>query len=418
MPAAFLLTLGCPKNEADSDSFAGCLKEAGWRIVHSIHEADLLLVNTCAFIRPAVDESLEALEQAVEWKLDKPDRKLILAGCLPGRYHDDGSGGLDDFDLIIGPGDTASLERYFSVRSTKEPAAANGEIMRYLKISEGCSNNCAYCTIPSIRGARKDRSPEEILADARCLAEQGAAEIGIVGQDTASWKCDGKGITWLTSRLADEYPDIWFRLYYIHPAHYPYDFPDLLEGHNNIMPYIDMPIQHVSDRILKRMGRPYTGNYLRGLFDGFENSERLVSVRITLITGYPGETDRDFSQLEEFLQEYDCIRTIAAFPYWPEEGTVEFSRTSENEIPDAPTVQSRLMRIGEAADEKNIIWGDRLEGEIMEVLADTSTLGHIRLDAPSVDGACCFDRPVKPGSIVRCRITGNTGSDLLAEVII
>ncbi|NOQ21676.1 MAG: MiaB/RimO family radical SAM methylthiotransferase [Candidatus Aegiribacteria sp.] len=417
MPEAFILTLGCPKNEADSDAFAGCLTEAGWEITGNLEDTDLLLINTCAFIKPAVDESLEATQQALEWKNERPGRILILAGCLPGRYPDDGSGGLEDFDLIIAPGDTSRLEDYLSIQPASGPEPAGGRISRYLKISEGCSNNCAYCTIPLIRGARRDRSPEEILMDAERLAEQGVAEIGIVGQDTASWKRGRDGISWLISQLAGTYPDIWFRLYYIHPAYYPYDFLSLLAKHENVMPYIDMPVQHVSDRILERMGRPYTGDHIRKLFDEFENSEKMLSVRTTLIAGYPGETEEDFNELIEFLSRYRCIRTIAAFPYWPEEGTMEFSRHTAEDLADENIVQSRLARIGDAADEHNIIWADRLEGEIMDVLADTPLLGHSRLDAPEVDGACCFDRSVEPGRIIRCRITGGAGSDLTAEVL-
>ena len=417
MPEAFLLTLGCPKNEADSDAFAGCLTRAGWGISRNIENTDLLLLNTCAFIQPAVDESLDAIGQALEWKDRKPGRILILAGCLPGRYPDDGSGDLEDFDLIIGPGDTSHLEEYLSLTSASIPEPADGRISRYLKISEGCSNNCAYCTIPLIRGARRDRSPKEILMDAEHLAEQGAVEIGIVGQDTASWKYGGDSISRLLSQLAGTYPDIWFRLYYIHPAFYPDDFLPLLAEYENLMPYIDMPVQHVSDRILKRMGRPYTGDHLRKLFDEFENFEKMLSVRTTLIAGYPGETEEDFRELAHFLSQYRCIRTIAAFPYWHEEGTREFSRVSSEDLPDRSTVQSRLARIGDVADEHNIVWADRLEGRIMDILADTPLLGHSRLDAPEVDGACCFDRSVEPGRIIRCRITGGMGSDLTAEVL-
>jgi len=414
---AFILTLGCPKNEADSDSFAGCLKQAGWEITAELNNADLLLINTCAFIKPAVDESLEVIDQAIEWKSDKPGRKLILAGCLPGRYPIDDSEGLEGFDLITGPGDISGLAEYLSILPGPSLAAAENKMTRYLKISEGCSNNCSYCTIPVIRGTRFDRDPVDILKDAGHLVDQGAVEIGIVGQDTASWKSSRGGISWLLSQLAAAHPRVWFRLYYIHPAHYPADFHELLSEYGNIMPYIDIPIQHVSSRILRRMGRPYSAENLRDIFDGFERSENLLSVRVTLITGYPGETESDFTQLLEFLSGYSCIRTIVAFPYWPEEGTREYSRSSEDEVPDESAVQSRLMRIGEAAEEHNIIWAERLEGRVMDVLADTSLMGHTRLDAPSVDGVCCFDRSVEPGSIVSCRITGSTGADLTAEVI-
>ncbi len=417
MSEAYFLTLGCPKNEADSDAFAGCLTRAGWKITRDLNSADLLLINTCAFIKPAVDESLDAIQQAIEWKDEKPGRKLILSGCLPGRYAADGSGGLEDFDLITGPGDISSLMAYLSIQSVQGPVAAEGSVARYLKISEGCSNNCAYCTIPLIRGARRDRNPEEIIRDAEYLAEQGAAEIGIVGQDTASWKHGTDGISRLISQLADAYPDIWFRLYYIHPAHYPEDLIQIIEEHKNILPYIDIPIQHISDGILERMGRKYTGDRIRRLFNSFDRSDTLLSVRTTLITGYPGETPQDFEELIEFLSRFECIRTIAAFPYWPEEGTREFSRYSSDELPDDSILQSRFSRIGEIAEEHNVIWGDRLDGRIMEILADTPLLGHSRFDAPAVDGACTFDRAVEPGRIYRCRITWDAGSDLLAEVI-
>ncbi|MCD4848180.1 MAG: hypothetical protein K8R76_08320 [Candidatus Aegiribacteria sp.] len=182
MPSVFLLTLGCPKNEADSDSFAGCFSAGGWEIADNSEKADLLLLNTCAFIQPAVEESLEAIAEAVEWKNCKPGRKLILAGCLPGRYSNDSSGGLEDFDLITGPGDTAELRKYLSVSASSGPVPVESIYHRYLKISEGCSNNCAYCTIPLIRGRREDRSFEDILLDAGYLTEQGALGIPEAGK--------------------------------------------------------------------------------------------------------------------------------------------------------------------------------------------------------------------------------------------
>jgi ribosomal protein S12 methylthiotransferase len=417
LPEAYILTLGCPKNEADSDAFAGSLSSAGWRITDNPEIADLLLLNTCAFIKPAVDESLDAIREAIEWKSERMGRKLILTGCLPGRYPDDGSGGLEDFDLVTGPGDRAGLERFLSVQAAAAPEPSGTRISRYLKVSEGCSNNCAYCTIPLIRGPRRDRLSGEILADAENLVRQGALEIGIVGQDTAGWKCGENRITQLISKLAETHPDTWIRLYYIHPAHYPADLLRVMQEYENVMPYIDMPVQHISDRILDRMGRFTTGDSIRKLFRGFEDSERMLSVRVTVIVGYPGETEDDFSELSGFLSDYTCIRTIAAFPYWPEEGTREFSRSSPDELPDENILQSRLSRIGEIAEERNMIWADRLDGTVLKVLADNPLLGHSPLDAPFVDGACCFENEVEPGQIYECRITGGTGADLIASVL-
>ena len=417
MFSVFLLTLGCPKNEADSDSFAGCFSAAGWKIVDSSEKADLVLLNTCAFIQPAVEESLEAIAEAVEWKNCRTGRKLILAGCLPGRYRSDDSGGLEDFDLITGPGDTAELMNYLSVADFSGPVPVESIYHRYLKISEGCSNNCSYCTIPLIRGRRVDRSFEDILRDAGYLVEQGALEIGIVGQDTGSWKSRKGSISELVSHLASTYPDIWFRLYYIHPAHYPDGFPVLIEKYPNIMPYIDMPIQHVSDTVLERMGRHYTEKYLRTMFENFDKSDTELAVRTTVIVGYPGETDNDFDRLIAFLSDYDCLRTISAFPYWPEEGTAEYSRKTAADLPWPDTVQSRLMEIGNVSDQIYASWAERIEGKVIEVLADTAKLGHGRLDAPVVDGVCSFDRAVEPGQIIKCRVSECFGSELLVEVL-
>ncbi len=417
MPSVFLLTLGCPKNEADSDSFAGCFSAAGWEIVDNSEKADLLLLNTCAFIQPAVEESLEAIAEAVEWKNCKTGRKLILAGCLPGRFRNDDSGGLEDFDLITGPGDNAALMKYLSASVSAGPVPVESIYHRYLKISEGCSNNCSYCTIPLIRGHREDRSFEDILLDAGHLVEQGALEIGIVGQDTGSWRSSRGGVSQLVSHLAFKFPHIWFRLYYIHPAHFPNEFPVLIEKYANIMPYIDMPIQHVSNTVLERMGRHYTEEYLRNMFESFDKSDTELAVRTTVIVGYPGETDTDFDRLIGFLSDYDCLRTISAFPYWPEEGTREYSRNTADDLPGPDTVQSRLMGIGDVSDKLYMIRAERIEGKVIEVLADTAELGHGRLDAPVVDGACIFDRVVEPGQIIKCRVSECFGSEMLVEVL-
>ncbi len=415
MPRAFILTMGCPKNEADSDSFAGCLKSAGWQICSVPDDADLLIINTCAFIQPAVEESLEEMENAVAWKMERPGRRLVLAGCLPGRFSDDGSGGLEDFDLVIGPADTSALSDYLGRGDPGECYPYGRGCLRYLKISEGCSNNCAYCTIPSIRGPRRDRGLLEIRREVGKLAEQGALEIGIVGQDTAAWTGEGTGTGALLSMLAEEHPGIWFRLYYVHPSHPVRGFADIVSSHPNVMPYVDMPIQHASDSILERMGRRYTSFDLEALFNEFDSAG--LSVRTTVITGYPGETDDDFLRLDEFLCRHSCIRTIAAFPWWPEEGTLEFGRYSTGEVPGSSTVQARLSRIGDIADLHYQEWGERLEGTEIKVLTHEDGLGHCPLDAPLVDGACCFEEAVSPCTVLDCRITGYFGPDLLVEPV-
>ena len=417
MRQACIVTLGCPKNEADSDAFAGLLEASGWRVVEDPSMASMLIVNTCAFIEPAVEESLEIMRQAEEWKDEKPNRRLVLAGCLPGRYDADDTPGLESFDLVIGPGDSAGLAGYLGSEPGHVPVPAGNRVNRYLKVSEGCSNNCAYCTIPLIRGSRRDRPVDEILRDAGSLAEQGASEIGIVGQDTAAWRSGETGVEGLVEMLAQRYPGIWFRLYYLHPAHFPRGFLNVVSKHENVMPYIDMPIQHVSDSVLRRMGRPYGGEYLKELFQQFQNMSFQLSVRTTVIAGYPGETEEDFQELLASLRSYNCTRTLAVFPYSPEAGTPEYFRTAPEDVVPDEAVQSRLSRLGDVSDGLNAVWADRLDGRTMEVLADEPMTGHTVYDAPVVDGACCLNRSVEPGSIVKCLLSGSAGADFEAEVM-
>jgi len=416
LPGAFVLTLGCPKNEADSDSFQACLRAAGWELIDDPEDADLLLLNTCAFIQPAVEESMEAIGEALDWKSRKRSRKLVLAGCLPGRFHDDGSGGLSDFDLIIGPADTGGLLDWLGLPPESVPGVYGRRHLRYLKVSEGCSNRCAYCTIPLIRGPRRDRSTGEILRDAAMMVHQGAGEIGLVGQDTGAWSEDG-GIHRLVGTLAEEYPDVWFRLYYLHPAHIVPGLAGLMTEHGNVMPYLDVPVQHCSDRILKRMGRGYGRALLEELFTGFDDSVADLAVRTTVIVGYPGETENEFLELMGFLSRHRCIRTVAAFPFWPEEGTTEYFRIRPGELPSPETVQSRLSQVGDAADAHYRDWGERLEDRVLQVMVDSPGTGHTVFDAPLVDGTCFLESDEPEGTVLECRITDYEGPDLTAEVI-
>ncbi len=408
--------MGCPKNEADSDTFAGILKAAGWRLTDTPDEACMLLLNTCAFIDPAIAESMEAVKEALDWKQSVEGRILILAGCLPSRFPDDGSGGLEEFDLVMGAADNAALAGYLS-NDAIVPLPSGSGTNRYLRISEGCSNGCRYCTIPLIRGRHIPRDPAEIIRDCSILVSQGALEIGIVGQDTGAWSCGDGDIAWLLPKLAREHPSVWFRLYYVHPSHFPKDLIRVIHDEPNVVPYIELPVQHASDAVLRRMGRPYDRMMLDALFDSLDALQEPPAVRTSVITGYPGETEEDFQQLIDFLTSHRCIRTICAFPYWPEEGTAEFARTGRAGVPDASTVQSRLAAVGDAGQACQLVWADRLEGNVIEILADTSESGHSVYDAPAVDGASIFSSPAGPGAIILCTVDECVGADMLVTPV-
>ncbi len=411
-----VISLGCPKNTVDSERYSWVFERAGWSHSADADSSDLVLLNTCAFIAPATEESLDNLQELIGWREEKPGRKLVLAGCLPGRYPDDGSGGLEDIDLILGPEDWRKLAAWLGVPSAGDSLVSGSGSYRYLKIAEGCSNRCAYCTIPSIRGGFRAVPPGVIEKEAGLLISQGAAEIGLVAQDSGSWTHRGLSFRELVRGLAGKYPDTWFRLYYLHPGHFPENIGGLFEECPNLLPYIDMPVQHASTSVLRRMGRGYGEAELRGIMEGLENLPFDIAVRYTVITGYPGETDNDFEILKSFLGDYSCGRHIAAFTWYPEEGTREYSRTIrlKDSVPGG-TASERLAVLSAVGDALYSSWDERLAGRETLVLADDDETGHTVWDAPEVDGVVSFTAKVEPGKVVRARILDSSGAVLLAE---
>lgn len=399
-----IITLGCPKNTVDAEKYAGCFILAGWESTNIPEEAGIILLNTCAFIEPAVSEALDVLGEIADWKASGKNRKIILAGCLPGRFEDDGSGGMEDIDLIIGPADTATLREYLGLTHEQEPRQVklNMDPWRYLKISEGCSNNCNYCTIPQIRGPLNCWDPEDIMKDCDNLVSCGAAEVVVIAQDTCNWNYNGQDIVRLIDKLTYKYPDVWFRLQYLHPGHLTNSLLALIIERENLMPYLDLPIQHVSDNVLKRMGRGYGKAELEELFDRIENAPRRLAVRVTVIAGYPWETEEEVNELREFLLRWESIRTLTVFPYFNEEGTNEFKRGTGKL--DEFTVSERVSIIGDIAGGIMNSWKYRLEGAEIDVLAHGGKYGHSIYDSPEVDWMCRFTENVSPGKIVRCTV--------------
>jgi len=413
-----VISLGCPKNKVDSERFAWVMNSAGWAYSEEPDPSDLIILNTCAFIAPATDESLEYLSDIINWKGEKTGRKIVLAGCLPGRYIDDGSGGLEDIDLITGPGDWRKLSAWLGV-VTEGPSQVLGQgSSRYLKIADGCSNGCAYCTIPAIRGRFVPRGLDTILMESDLLVQQGAGEIGLVAQDSGNWHQDKEDLSSLAETLAARHPSVWWRLYYLHPLHFPYRLPEVFSRYSNVVPYIDMPIQHASDSILERMGRGYGIRTIEKIMEQLDDSPVEIAVRYTVITGYPGETEVDFKVLRDFLGRYQSGRHIAAFNWYPEEGTLEHSRTiARGDAVDDSTASIRLAAISAVGDSLYADWDERLTGRELSVLADDRHTGHTLWDAPEVDAVVSFTEPVNSGSIVRAKIVESSGAVLVAEPV-
>ena len=396
--AACITTLGCPRNEVDSESFASVIRRAGFRIVRDPEDAVLLLLNTCAFIAPAVEESLEALSEALAWRAGGEGRRLVLAGCLPGRFPDDGSGGLEGIDAIVGPADTAALAAFLGVeRDARGRCRISRRYDRYLKIADGCLNRCSFCVLPAIRGPFRPGRASGVLAEADELAASGAREIGVVAQDLLAWSDGPLGPAGLVSELASRHPDIWFRLYYLNPGRFDESILEAMNRFRNIAPYLDIPVQHASDRVLARMNRGYGREALERICDMVSKAGFDVACRFTVIAGYPGETPDDFEDLCSFLRGASGLRSLVVFPYWHEEGSVEHGR-GDGDLVDPALVDERLGILDSIGEEAAEAWGAGIEGRRIVVLAESTRRGRTVFDAPMVDGCVLFTSPVRAGA--------------------
>lgn len=338
----YLLSLGCPKNEVDSECMSALLKQAGFCFTDNPASARYLIVNTCAFIEPAVEEAIEAILELAEQKGD--DSFLLVAGCLPQRYKGELLVEFPEVDAILGTGEYGrvadtlkSLARgddlrshrpgppgnvaYLDVRRT--PSAPAGTFA-YLKIAEGCSNACAYCTIPRLRGPQRSREPQAILTEARILASQGVRELILVAQDTTRYGCDlseKPSLTGLLRLLTQEVPGIdLIRCLYFYADAVTQELIEEIAANPKLAHYIDLPIQHATDAILARMGRHETIGKITGVIEKFRRHIPDVVIRSTLITGFPGEGAEEFQACLDYVNEIRFDR-LGCFVYYPEEGT-------------------------------------------------------------------------------------------------
>lgn len=411
MNSFHVITLGCPKNLVDSEVLGAVCRSAGLRFRNDPDRADLIILNTCAFIAPAVEESLERLGDVLAWKASGKGRKVVLAGCLPGRFSDDGSGGLEDIDLVMKPGEVHRLALWLGA-SPAAPLQEGRGVSRFVKIADGCGNNCSYCTIPMIRGPFRPTDSREVEKSVDHVVRQGAREIGLVAQDSGAHP----DLTGMLDRVTLAHPEVWFRLYYLHPAHFPKGLLKLLENRPNLAPYVDLPIQHVSGRVLERMGRGYGPDRITRIMEDLEGLSREVAVRFTVITGYPGETTGDFAALESFLGRWRSLRHIAAFPWWPEEGTREYLRAAaEGDAVAGPEASRRLAALSSLGECLYQSWAERLSGAAVPVLADSPWEGHSCYDSPESDPPAEFTRPVEPGRVYNCSLVEGGDGFMVVE---
>lgn len=427
-PRVAFVTLGCPKNEVDSDRMAASLV-GGFDLVADIDQADAVVVNTCAFIREATEESIAViLDVAGEWKAADPSRRLIVTGCMSSRYGEDLGTSMPEVDAFVPVAEEARLIGVLSeLLGVAEPAPAPAHSRlapgpsAYLQISDGCHRACTFCIIPSIRGDYRSRPADEILAEAAALVAGGARELILIGQDTSSWGRDLPNrpvLADLVRALSAVEGLAWLRLMYVQPDEITPDLLDAMASSPVVCRYLDMPLQHASRDVLQRMGRRGdAGEYLR-LIGVVRDLLPGVALRTTLISGFPGETKADAKRLLDFIADAK-LDYVGVFPYSPEEGT------KAAEMPDqvpARTRVARAQRIRDAADAISVEKVASLVGSTLEVLVEGvdeegTTVGRHRGQAPEIDGVVLLDAVIDAGTIVRAKIVESLGYDLVGEVL-
>lgn len=435
-----MVSLGCPKNQVDAEIMLSKLQEGGFEIVNDPAEADLIIVNTCAFIESAKKESIESILDMASYKEDYPSVRILVTGCLAERYRSEIFEEIPEVDGVIGIGADNDIcevcEKLLSFEKVeeyppKENLCFDGDRIlttppysAYIKIAEGCSNNCTYCAIPSIRGKYRSRPAESILAEAEKLAKDGVKELIVVAQDTTRYGEDLYGRNALSPLLRSlcKIEGIeWIRLLYLYPERIDDALIDTIAEEDKIVKYMDIPVQHCSERVLKRMNRQGNRQSLTDLFNKIRERIPDVTLRTTFIAGFPGETEEEFEELCDFVSEMKFER-MGCFAYSEEEGTpaarLDGMLSEEERIRRADIVNDLQSEILDSVNESLI--GKELSAIVEDYDGYTdSYYGRTVMDAPEIDTQICFTcgYELNDGDIVTVEIINCVDGILTGEVI-
>lgn len=429
-----VVSLGCPKNLVDTERALGQLSGANIAVVDDPRQADWVLINTCGFIQEAKEESINTILEIAELKRDKPSLKIAVAGCLSERYGRELHGDLREADFITGILTRANICELAKAITGRETLSPYGELddrqrlrltarhVAYLRISEGCDNRCAYCVIPDIRGGLKSRPFESVIADAAELLADGAVEINVIAQDTTAYGLDlygKKRLAELLAELARMNPKGWVRLLYAHPRHLDGEMIDVLAGGAPIVPYVDLPLQHINGRLLSSMGRHVTRRQTEDLISLVRKRIPGVYIRTAFIVGFPGETLAEFQELVDFVRSTRFER-LGAFTYSREEGSRAAAFSCHVATREAGRRLDALMSVQQniAVEFNRSLVGKRISGIVDGPSGrdDLPLAGRTYGDAPEVDGTVFISGRTAPGKIVELEITDVEGYDLLAKV--
>ncbi|WP_304205390.1 30S ribosomal protein S12 methylthiotransferase RimO [Fusobacterium perfoetens] len=437
-----LISLGCSKNTVDSENMLGILvKEKKLELVENIEEADIIIVNTCAFINDAKEESIQTILEMSDYKKDGSLKKLIVSGCLSERYKEELLKEIPEIDAVVGTGDVDKIGEVVDsiIEGKKElrvgsldflPTSKTPRMLTnyphsaYLKISEGCDKHCTYCIIPSLRGDLRSRTIEDVVAEAETLAKDGVIELNLLAQEITEYGKDIYGKRMLPELLKElvKVEGIkWIRLYYMYPNSISDELIEVIKNEPKICNYFDVPIQHISDNILQNMGRAKSGDVIRNILERIRNAIPEATIRTTVIVGFPGETEENFQELKEFIQEFK-FDYVGVFKYSREEDTVAYNLP--NQIPEEIKEErwAELLNIqGEIIERKN----EKFIGETVDVIIDGISTeseymleGRMRTQALDIDGkVLTSDGTANIGDIVKVKIEQNFQYDFIGPIL-
>lgn len=441
MKKIYMHSLGCSKNLVDSEHMIGILKKKGYETTDYADKADYIIINTCSFISDAQQESVDAILSAAQIKNDVNDTaKIIVTGCLAQRFGDELSKEIPEVDIIVGTSGFEKIDEYIEKHEKNKQVIVDTSMQdldennlprntltenwyAYLKIAEGCSNHCTYCVIPKLRGPYKSRKIEKIVEDAKDLVKQGAKEIIIIAQDTSKYGIDlygEKKLHEVIQKVSEIEGVEWIRIHYLYPEDIYDELINEFKYNNKLLKYFDIPLQHINNRILKRMNRNTNKQQIIDLISKIRKEVHGAVIRTSLITGFPGETQEEHEELMTFLQEYKLDR-VGIFKYSREEDTPSYKLPEQIEEEVKDERHGELMELQQGISYENSLTkiGNTYDVLIEEKDVENIWVGRTYMDSVDIDGVVYVtsDEDLELGSIYKVKINDALEYDLMGDVI-
>ena len=417
------VSLGCAKALVDSEKLLGAMKNTNFSVVDDPEKADSMVINTCGFIDIARQESIDTILHAAKLKKEGKIGKLIVMGCLSERYPQELSSEIPEVDYFFGSNDHTKIMQFLTGKEYAQDdpiflrSILTPEHFAYIKIAEGCDNGCSFCSIPIMRGLQKSRSIDSILWEAEKLLEQGIKELLVIAQDTTSYGWDLKPKQYLGDLISelDNLNFEWIRIHYAHPAHLSKKIIQSMADSKNVCSYLDMPIQHASDPILKSMRRGLNSNGIKKRIQLLREAIPDIRIRTTLITGYPGETNEDFNKMFSFVEDVQFDR-LGVFTYSEEDGTLAKNLKDDIPINVKNDRKAQIMDLqADISNEKN----QSMIGKTLKVLVDDvgekHSVGRTEYDSPEIDNIVNINQALKIGQFYNIKIESANEFELIGS---